>query len=475
MPYSDFTHQSVSPFEENRLVGFVNMIGRPIGLLTMVLGLLPLVGYAIGAEALYRPIENGPATNPLTALIVSLIAFGFEFNTRRLHRFLPLLISLLALFLCLIHCYCILSKAGISKNFTPFYSVVESDIASGKDNSMGLNTTTMLLLLTLSHLMYYFKHSMVSQFLAFTALCIPMVSITGYLYGISFLYGHMSLLSTVFGILLCISALTVTADKGGLRALLSPYIGGKIARRQMFFGNVIPFLAGFWVVRSLENSNQNSLFGMYVVAMCWFIVLVVMVSAVLHEKVDLQRRTMERKLYYSATTDALTTLPNRLTFMKKAEERQAASSHNQTPLWCLMLDIDHFKWVNDSAGHLVGDKVLVAFATALKRFVRPEDLVCRFGGEEFALLLNNMDRDQVAELAEKIRCSASNLHIRGYTEDYGAVTISIGCAQLNHDQSISGGLNLADRAMYHAKETGRNKVSFLEENTLSSDSLRPVG
>jgi len=448
--------------KETGLSDFVKKVGRKLGLTTALLGIVTLAGYAFGIEFLYRPIANEPATNPLTALIVVLLGLGLEIHGKTINKRVPFILAIMAVVICLTHFASFIYISDFSKIFMLFKSVVDQDLLLGKDNSMGMNTTLMLLLLALSHVMYILQRPNHSQLLSFTALCIPMVSITGYAYGLTSFYGAMSLLSTTFGVFLCLGTLAVTANKGGVRAILSPYIGGRIARIQILLGYFVPLIIGYLVIRSLMNSSQNSVFGIYVVSICWFIALLVVVSAIVQEQVDGKRREVEKALQFSAMTDELTKLPNRRYFMGRATEKLAdnMSSDDGSSTWVLMIDIDHFKKINDTAGHEMGDKVLVEFAKIMKKFIGPDDLVCRLGGEEFAFFFSRKLETEISEITKKILLSVEAMTISGYTDVNGSITTSIGCAKSEDKTDIDYVLRLADDALYASKNAGRNRVMF---------------
>lgn len=436
----------------------VKAIGRKIVLTAMLLGAAALIGYALNIEFLYRPLENEPATNALTALLVMLLALGLEASNRTKHKYIPIFIVMIVTTICVIHIADLINGTEFSNYFLPFKSAVDQDLILGNNNSMGLNTTFMLLLLAVSHLLYIYKFPLSSQLLSFTALCIPMVSIIGYAYGLTSFYGSMSLLSTTFGVFLCVGSLAITADKGGVRAILSPYIGGRIARTQFILGCIVPLVLGYLVIRSLANSDQNSIFGIYVIAIFWFIALLVVVSAIVQEQVDGKRRDVETALQRSATIDELTQLPNRRYFMEAAKQKMATS---QSTSWFLMVDIDHFKKINDNAGHGMGDKVLIEFSRILNDFIGPEDLICRLGGEEFAILLSNRTKDAAEKVSEEMLQAIAAMNIPEYTDVYGGITTSIGCTSSLSKTDVDHALKSADKALYQSKNTGRNRVSFL--------------
>ena len=122
-----------------------------------------------------------------------------------------------------------------------------------------------------------------------------------------------------------------------------------------------------------------------------------------------------------------------------------------------MLDIDFFKKVNDTYGHLVGDKVLVAVSKILFKSVRPGDLTGRYGGEEFIVLLPMVSEEQVLQIAENIRSSVQKTKFNENNFTF-SVTISIGIAKYNNNTTSNDVISLADKALYEAKQTGRNKI-----------------
>jgi diguanylate cyclase (GGDEF)-like protein len=126
----------------------------------------------------------------------------------------------------------------------------------------------------------------------------------------------------------------------------------------------------------------------------------------------------------------------------------------------IMMDIDSFKHVNDTYGHTVGDDVLVKLALKLKEISRESDVVCRFGGEEFIILLPVTDVEGAMILAEKIREECSLLRIVSDKGEVFFFTLSLGVSQVDyeHDVDIKIAINKADKALYNAKNSGKNQV-----------------
>jgi diguanylate cyclase (GGDEF)-like protein len=161
-----------------------------------------------------------------------------------------------------------------------------------------------------------------------------------------------------------------------------------------------------------------------------------------------------------ATTDPLTGVFNRRTFIELAEQELARARRAGTTLSLMMLDLDHFKKVNDTYGHLTGDEVLVSFTRLVKDCVRRGDLVVRYGGEEFCVLLPGTALPAAAALAERIRATAAATDL---TAKPFRITVSIGLTAYAGDVETTVGelLARADEALYRAKEEGRNRIVAL--------------
>ena len=167
-----------------------------------------------------------------------------------------------------------------------------------------------------------------------------------------------------------------------------------------------------------------------------------------------------------ATTDALTGLCNRKAFDARLRRALSAAKADGTAVSLLLLDVDHFKRVNDTHGHHVGDLVLRLIGRLLSESVKGRDTAARYGGEEFAIILVGAALHAGRIVAEQLRCTLEGKDFgkRGATGEAASVTISIGVAQVRPGETGSAALARADLALYRAKETGRNRVCVeLEE------------
>lgn len=176
--------------------------------------------------------------------------------------------------------------------------------------------------------------------------------------------------------------------------------------------------------------------------------------------VDLtHRKALELELKRQANTDFLTGLESRRNFTKLAQRELAVSKRLNSPLGCLIIDIDHFKKINDTHGHDVGDIVLKAVGECCRRTLRDIDIAGRWGGEEFAVLLVGNTDLQVRNTAERLRVALSELKVAVDQATTLSFTVSIGgSAAKSSDVAIETMMKRADLALYSAKAAGRNCV-----------------
>jgi len=179
-----------------------------------------------------------------------------------------------------------------------------------------------------------------------------------------------------------------------------------------------------------------------------------------------RRFIMHAELLAASRIDTKTGLLNASTWEREAEVEIARAVRMHVPLAVALVDIDHFKAVNDTYGHLVGDKALRAVTDALQSQLRGYDLAGRFGGEEFAVLLPQALEQDALNVAERLRAHIAGLSVPVDDEDESAgcvrLTISVGVASLDGEtRELTDLLAAADAALYHAKETGRNKTHVI--------------
>jgi diguanylate cyclase (GGDEF)-like protein len=181
-----------------------------------------------------------------------------------------------------------------------------------------------------------------------------------------------------------------------------------------------------------------------------------LLSALLY---PMRNALLYRAATQSALRDPLTDTGNRIAMDQTLQREIEMSRRHLQPLSLLMLDIDHFKHINDTHGHSAGDEVLKAVAASIKNQLRNVDMVFRFGGEEFLILLSNTSREAAAMVGERLRFAVQ-------AEEYSAdghsieLTVSLGCSTLLPGESADSLLRRADSALYVAKREGRNRLAM---------------
>jgi two-component system cell cycle response regulator len=174
-----------------------------------------------------------------------------------------------------------------------------------------------------------------------------------------------------------------------------------------------------------------------------------------HDSLD---ETFQRQMYESALRDGLTKIFNKKYFLDRLESEFAFAVRHRAPLSLIMFDIDHFKKINDSHGHLAGDYALTTLARVVSEAIRQEDVFARYGGEEFAVICRGIDLPGAAAFGERVRKQVET-HAFVYEGTNIKVTVSIGVASVNERMKepveLVGG---ADDALYQAKRQGRNRV-----------------
>ncbi len=228
-----------------------------------------------------------------------------------------------------------------------------------------------------------------------------------------------------------------------------------------------------FVVNAMKNGAQDCLVKFELQAET-------LQQSVIHavEAAELMRsaKTKQEELRRLAVTDDLTGLYSRRYLLEHLQQEQHRASRYKVPFCILMIDLDHFKQVNDVHGHLAGDQVLKSFSTLLHKCTRQSDIVCRYGGEEFLVVLTNTLLNAAQVVAERIRMSAKTKTHTASNGDTFRVTCSIGLTEYEQGiYDVNALINTADEALYRAKYLGRNRVCTWSNETSPSTYIAKVG
>nr|WP_275444183.1 GGDEF domain-containing protein [Pseudoalteromonas sp. MM17-2] len=176
----------------------------------------------------------------------------------------------------------------------------------------------------------------------------------------------------------------------------------------------------------------------------------------LEQQVAQYETKLERQRLVSLQ-DGLTKLPNRIAFDERMDLELKHFKRHQTPLCLVVIDVDHFKSINDNYGHSAGDKTLQVLATAMKKSIRSTDFIARFGGEEFVMLMPNVSINNVVRPLEKLRHTIRSIPFK-FKNEQVQITVSIGVTQINADDTALSAFDRADKALYEAKNAGRDRL-----------------
>ena len=221
-------------------------------------------------------------------------------------------------------------------------------------------------------------------------------------------------------------------------------------------GNFTSFLGIDYDVRLYEE--KQLLIQQVCIAVLAFALLL---SIILGWRVYIIRKRLDQnhlELYKQANTDFLTGACNRRFFFIQAQNEIFRSQRYEHPLSLLMIDIDHFKIINDTHGHLTGDQVLLQLVKSIQRIMRTNDLIARFGGEEFTILLLDTKEGGAISFAKKIQDEVSNIKIYSKNNALIHFTLSIGISEYKNGWDLDTLVHYADEALYKAKGAGRDQI-----------------
>lgn len=294
---------------------------------------------------------------------------------------------------------------------------------------------------------------------------ILLLALVGRLYGIGDFEGAMDLSTIVMLGGLSFASFALVSHHRMFRIVLGRSTTGVIARTQIIIGALVPLVMGM-VLLGLKQVNSAELDTLLVTSMICFFGAAILISMRIVDRYDWQRRMLERRLVSLSFTDQLTGAQSRRSALLQIPRILAKARRDEEPLGVVMIDLDHFKRVNDTLGHEAGDFVLVRVAYALKAELRASDILARWGGEEFLVILPGACLTDTAGIAEALRARiqrdlAFDLPPEWTQNSIGdvSVTASIGFTTwLPEEDDLGPALSRADLALYRAKNGGRNRI-----------------
>jgi diguanylate cyclase (GGDEF)-like protein len=312
-----------------------------------------------------------------------------------------------------------------------------------------------------------------AQSLLLMTLLIPVLVIVGYLYDSAVIYRYDGLASmaphtAVTLILASIGMLWARNDFELMEPIRGQRIGGLLAKTSLPGLIGVPVILGWLLLQGerMELYGFASGVTVFVVLTAGMLGRVVWYSARSLNDVDRQREEAwqrEQEMRELSGLDPLTGVLNRRRLCDQFERELNRSIRNDRRLSCVMLDVDIFKRINDTHGHVAGDMAIKAVARILIRECRSCDLVARYGGDEFCVMVPESDEAGAAKLAERLRSAAASepIHV---VDQVSSITVSLGVAEcFGFGDAVESLIERADRALYAAKRNGRNRVTCFSE------------
>ncbi len=232
------------------------------------------------------------------------------------------------------------------------------------------------------------------------------------------------------------------------------------------------FFGALWRAWLISKLNEYSLFLPHIVQKGAFLVLICLLVIGSIGYILIKKEYIDLELEKMANTDFLTGLCNRRAFFQLAQKQYSLARRKNMAVSLLILDIDYFKKINDHFGHQTGDLVLRQVASTLRASCRDYDIICRFGGEEFVVLLPGTTYREAEEVAERLRTNVAASRLAGHDEL--SWTVSIGGVTLEAEAdecSLDTLVGFSDKALYEAKTNGRNRVVFFTAPAVNSPYL----
>ncbi len=459
-----------------RLAAALRTLSRVTSVIPIAVGLIVLFGWALDIEPIKRIVPGLVAMNPATAigficLGIALVCLTRLARSRPMHR-AGEVFALLAALIGLAKVVALMSLPDLAIDRLVFTARLAG-------NQMAPNTAINFLLtgLALATIDRSFRRFWPAQFLTVVAAMSSLLAMMGYAYGVQSFYGigsyiPMALHTAATFVIVSIGVLCARPARGIMAVFSSASSGGVMVRRFLPAVLIVPAALGWLRITHLHQRIVDPDFELWlliVLIMSVFIILVGWNGRLLH-RADVERAESERVLAHQATHDALTQLPNRRFFLDRLEHELARAKESNAPVAVLFFDLDLFKIVNDSLGHVVGDELLAAAGQRIRENLDEHDVVARLSGDEFVVLLIDPPvNERATEIAQRMLHAFGTPFRLGPHEVF--TTISVGIAISHADDSAVNLIRHADLAMYQAKVRGKARYEIFAPS-MDIDAIR---
>lgn len=432
------------------------MLRVPLAASAVVFAALGLLTNFVNVDALLRPLGGRAATHPITAVCM----MGIGLGVLRMNRFERSPLARFALAWAIVT-VCV---ARLAEEALGFQSIAEA-ITPDWEVIHGRFSVESALALGSFAIAAIFRQSRFRAGLFFLVVGLATVfnAVLELAYGLTFFNGNVGPF-TLFGLVSIAGAMvTVYIHRPFVRV---SFLKGEIGAQTRIMATTavgIPALCGWAFYRFSEaGASGDPIVAVMLSLVIWAMLVILMATSAAHEKSDAARRRAEREIALISRVDPLTGALNRFGMGEALERAWSAFLGGEADIGLILVDLDHFKSINDTFGHDAGDDVLARVSTALRPYLRARDALGRWGGEEFLILLEIQNRRDLEVVAERVRRALDGLHspyLVGNDGPMRKVSASLGVSDFRvEDSSASDAISRADQGLYTAKEQGRNRV-----------------
>jgi diguanylate cyclase (GGDEF)-like protein len=432
--------------DDNRTIKTALNLASLFALCSFLIAIVTLVAYQLNLVEIIRPLAAGPAVDPTTSLSVILLAICVVLAMQRRRQFVD--------GICVVVLLAALAQLAFPDT-TFLWLQSFARFPARPEDAASKSTAFCLLLLAVSLLFRRYRNAVVSQMLCVFAYGAPALGLVGYMLGVQDPRVGMSLTTVLMLIPLCVATALRTVYHGFLRALLRSSRISALARRHLALVMLVPYLLGLGIV-SIRPDAANLSFVILIVTSSQTVGLIVALLTLSFGNIERRNQVLHRRAETQARRDGLTGAMNRSGFIHHANLEIARRRRIRGLVSLLFVDVDHFKQINDTHGHGVGDQVLKRIIRVTRASLRCGDSVARWGGEEFVVLLPATDLDGALLIAEKIRLCIEAEDLTDLAMGLH-VTVSVGCAEMRGCEGLDDLVARADRGLYEAKHRGRNQ------------------
>ncbi|WP_165611781.1 GGDEF domain-containing protein [Cognatiyoonia koreensis] len=439
--------------EQHRYINWLKAARKWVTLAAIVLVFFGLAENLLGVSLSTYTFGTDAATSPLSAFSITLLAFAISLGDRReAHAWHGSVIALFAILA--------VSAQRVAPLFVDHIPFGTYFVAG----TVGTDTMLIICLLAVSVLMR-FQTAVLGLATWLAACALILNGIIGHTYGLPYFDGEMAILTLLSLVCCLIGTLALYLHRPLVRVVFMTGSIGFRTRTMMAVGFLAPWFCGLLLYRWYGVPEREfHVEATLISAIIWTMLAVTLASGFSQERADKERRAAEKRLAEQALTDSLTGLPNRAALTARLTTYWTRFQRFNVPSAIILIDLDHFKAINDTFGHDMGDNVLRAVRGALLPYLRQDDIVARWGGEEFICVLKNTDLRQLQHISERLRAAIraiSDLPALSHGKGPVKVSASVGVSTfLAGDRGYEAAIKRADDALYVAKRHGRNRVIF---------------